>query len=120
MSIPNGIATARTDGFAAVKARSPQALQLLERAVRQNSGTLNVEGVRAAGEIFRAELDALGFSTRWEEMPPAMRRAGHLALDGASRRARELEQEMSTLRTGRSGLTAYDPRARGGKLDISR
>jgi len=63
---------------AAVKQRTPAALELLEKSVRINSGTLNPEGVRAVGEIYRAELDALGFKTRWIEMPPAMKRAGHL------------------------------------------
>ncbi|HET7864131.1 MAG TPA: M20/M25/M40 family metallo-hydrolase [Burkholderiaceae bacterium] len=64
---------------AAVKQRTPAALELLEKSVRINSGTLNPEGVRAVGEIYRAELDALGFKTRWIDMPPAMKRAGHLA-----------------------------------------
>ena len=64
---------------AAVKQRTPAALQLLEKSVRINSGTLNPEGVRAVGDIYRAELDALGFKTRWIDMPPAMKRAGHLA-----------------------------------------
>jgi len=64
---------------AAVKQRTPAALDLLEKSVRINSGTLNPEGVRAVGEIYRVELDALGFKTRWIEMPPAMKRAGHLA-----------------------------------------
>ena len=63
---------------AAVKQRTPAALELLEKSVRINSGTLNPEGVRAVGEIYRAELDALGFKTRWIDMPPAMKRAGHL------------------------------------------
>jgi len=63
---------------AAVKQRTPAALQLLEKSVRINSGTLNPEGVRAVGEIYRAELDALGFTTRWVDMPPGMKRAGHL------------------------------------------
>ncbi|MDD0838259.1 M20/M25/M40 family metallo-hydrolase [Curvibacter sp. HBC61] len=63
---------------AAVQQRSPAALVLLEKAVRINSGTLNPEGVRAVGDLFRAELDALGFQTRWIDMPPAMKRAGHL------------------------------------------
>jgi len=53
---------------AAVKQRTPAALELLEKSVRINSGTLNPEGVRAVGEIYRAELDALGFKTRWVEM----------------------------------------------------
>jgi glutamate carboxypeptidase len=63
---------------AAVKQRTPAALQLLEKSVRINSGTLNPEGVRAVGDIYRAELEPLGFRTRWVELPPAMKRAGHL------------------------------------------
>ena len=63
---------------AAVKQRSPAALELLEKSVRINSGTLNPEGVRQVGAVFRAELDAIGFTTRWAEMPPDMKRAGHL------------------------------------------
>lgn len=63
---------------AAVKRRTPEALELLEKSVRINSGTLNTEGVRTVGEIYRAELDAIGFKTRWIDMPPAMKRAGHL------------------------------------------
>lgn len=63
---------------AAVKQRTPAALEMLEKSVRINSGTLNPEGVRAVGGIYRAELDALGFKTRWIDMPPAMMRAGHL------------------------------------------
>ena len=63
---------------AAVKARSPEALRLLERAVNVNSGTLNLEGVRAVGQVFRTEFDQLGFQTAWRDMPPAMLRAGHL------------------------------------------
>ncbi len=63
----------------AVKARSPAALVLLEQSVNINSGTLNTEGVKEVGRLFRAELDSLGFATRWIDMPPAVRRAGHLA-----------------------------------------
>lgn len=63
---------------AAVKQRTPAALELLERSVRVNSGTLNPEGVREVGRIFRDEFDAIGFKTRWLEMPAAMQRGGHL------------------------------------------
>jgi glutamate carboxypeptidase len=63
---------------AAVKERSPAALQFLERTVNVNSGTMNFAGVRETGRLFGAELTALGFTTRWAEMPPAMQRAGHL------------------------------------------
>ena len=51
---------------------------LLERMVNIPSGSLNVAGVRAVGALFRAELDSLGFSTRWADMPAEMHRGGHL------------------------------------------
>jgi glutamate carboxypeptidase len=63
---------------AEVKAHAPQALELLRQSVLINSGTMNTQGVRAVGQLFRAQFDALGFQTRWVEMPPAMGRAGHL------------------------------------------
>ena len=96
----------------AVKARSPQALELLERSVRQNSGTLNVEGVRAAGEIFRAELDALGFKTRWVEMPEGMRRAGHLVAEreGTQGKRLLLMGHIDTVFEKESPVAAWDRR----------
>jgi len=63
---------------AEVKAHSAEALQLLERSVNINSGTMNHAGVRAVGTLFRAEFDRLGFSTRWIDLPPEVNRAGHL------------------------------------------
>src|SRR5258708_12058501 len=56
---------------------APEAVALLEKLVNVNSGTLNHEGVREVGRILRAELDALGFATRWAEAPET-KRAGHL------------------------------------------
>ena len=58
----------------------------LERLVNQQSGTLNVAGVRAAGALFRAELDSLGFTTRWVDMPAEMRRGGHLEAERPARK----------------------------------
>lgn len=52
-------------------------IALLERMVNQNSGTLNLPGVRAVGEMLRPELEALGFEVRWLEMAETAR-AGHL------------------------------------------
>ncbi|NNG24780.1 M20/M25/M40 family metallo-hydrolase [Telluria aromaticivorans] len=79
-------ATAQAQGLAPaeqriadeVKAWQPQAIDLLERSARINSGTMNLQGVRAVGEVFRQELDALGFKTAWIDMPRDMGRAGHL------------------------------------------
>lgn len=59
------------------ESRSDEAIALLERVVNVNSGTMNFDGVREVGRLFRAELDALGFETTW--VPgDAFDRAGHL------------------------------------------
>lgn len=55
-----------------------EAIALLERVVNINSGTMNHAGVREVGQIFREELDALGFETRWVDFPPETNRAGQL------------------------------------------
>lgn len=65
---------------AAVEDGVPDALALLEETVNVNSGTLNAEGVREVGAMFRAELDALGFSTRWIDGEP-FGRGGHLVAE---------------------------------------
>ena len=51
---------------------------LLERVVNIPSATQNLVGVREVGKVFAAEFEALGFATRWDEMPATMKRAGHL------------------------------------------
>jgi glutamate carboxypeptidase len=61
-----------------VKANSGKALELLEKTVNINSGTMNHKGVREVGQVFRAEFDKLGFKTQWVDMPKEMQRAGHL------------------------------------------
>lgn len=62
---------------AAAAADTAYDVALLERLVAQNSGTLNLPGVRATGEIMRHELEPLGFRVRWVDMA-ATGRAGHL------------------------------------------
>src|SRR6188474_971145 len=60
-----------------VEAHNNEALTLLERVVNINSGTQNHPGVQEVGKVFRQELDALGFKTRWVDGVP-FKRAGHL------------------------------------------
>ena len=55
-------------------------LELLTRTVNINSGTLNLQGVRRVGEIFAAEFQTLGFTTRWIE-GDKFARAGHLVAE---------------------------------------
>ena len=61
-----------------IDAHSEDAISLLRQTVNISSGTLNLEGVRAVGAVMRSELDALGLSTRWIDMPADIQRAGHL------------------------------------------
>ena len=75
---------------ASVKERSAAAIELLERSVHVNSGTMNHDGVREVGRLFAAELEALGFRTRWIDMPPAMQRAGHLLATREGRQGKRL------------------------------
>jgi len=65
---------------AAVDAGNGEALTLLQTAVEINSGTHNFAGVRAVGDLFRKEFDALGFKTSWVDGAP-FKRAGHLIAD---------------------------------------
>ncbi len=65
---------------AAVDAHEGRALALLEQVVNINSGSMNFAGVRAVGDVFRAEFDALGFSTSWLD-GASFNRAGHLVAE---------------------------------------
>jgi glutamate carboxypeptidase len=63
-----------------IDANTAAAVALLERAVNINSGTQNFAGVREVGKLFAAELEGLGFSTRWVDGAP-FKRAGHLVAE---------------------------------------
>ena len=52
-----------------VDANMDQAINFLEKTVNINSGTNNLDGVRQVGEVFKIELDGLGFETKWIDMP---------------------------------------------------
>ncbi len=53
----------------------------LQRVVDIPSSTLNFDGVRKVGAVFRASLDSLGFTTSWIAVPDAVGRAGHLVAE---------------------------------------
>ena len=66
----------------AVDGHAGEALTLLETIVNINSGTMNFEGVRRVGAVLRAELDAIGLTTRWVD-GAGFGRAGHLVAEHA-------------------------------------
>jgi glutamate carboxypeptidase len=55
-----------------------ESIAVLNDFVEINSGTLNLQGVRAVGEALVPRFEALGFSVHWEEMPAETKRAGKL------------------------------------------
>ena len=81
LSLLPGLAMAHTGDTqrlrSAIADDQPHAIALLERLVNQNSGSLNLPGVTAVGEMVRAELEPLGFDVQWIDMR-ATGRAGHL------------------------------------------
>ncbi len=66
---------------------SQEDAELLIRSVDINSGTLNLEGVRAVGGLFATEFARLGFETRWID-GTGFQRAGHLVAELPSAGAR--------------------------------
>lgn len=69
----------------AIVAGRENAITYLQRVVDIPSSTMNLVGVQRVGTVLRASLDSLGFTTRWVNMPDAMRRAGHLVAEHRGR-----------------------------------
>lgn len=69
---------------AAIDASQDRDVALLQKLVDQNSGTRNFEGVRAVATMMQAELEPLGFTTRWVPTPQ-VNRAGHLVAEHKGR-----------------------------------
>jgi glutamate carboxypeptidase len=60
-----------------VDEHNDEAIALLARVVDINSGTMNLDGVRAVGEAFSGEFERLGFAVEWIDQS-SVGRAGHL------------------------------------------
>ena len=92
-----------------VDAEQQRTLAMLERWVDQNSGTMNVAGVRAVRDMVEPELRQLGFTTQWIDM--AVVRccsASTVWTITCSGRVRAVEQtgaEMSAAQAPTSGRT---------------
>ena len=65
---------------AIVKSHEEQ-IGYLQRVVDIPSSTLNLDGVRKVGSVFRTSLDSLGFTTNWAAQPDAVQRAGHIVAE---------------------------------------
>jgi glutamate carboxypeptidase len=107
---------------AEIHAHAPQALELLRQSVLINSGTMNQPGVRAVGKLFRDQFDQLGFQTRWIEMPPELRRAGHLLAEHPGHQGKRvlLLGHLDTVFEPGNATPAWEPQTEpdGGVLRI--
>ena len=73
-----------------LRTQQPAAIALLERAVKIDSASENIAGVRAAGELFAAELKSIGLTPRWIPLPEESKRAGHLFAEREGTKGRRL------------------------------
>lgn len=62
---------------AQIDSNLPQSLRELEQVVNMNSGTLNLPGVKAVGDVFLKQFEELGFDTEWVDGSD-FERAGHV------------------------------------------
>ncbi len=75
---------------AAIQKHLAENLQLLQKMVDINSGTMNVKGVRAVGDVLRAAFDKNKFKTEWISMPDSVKRAGHLVASTKGKKGKKL------------------------------
>ena len=75
-----GLSPAEQRLVAAIDAGREGAVDRLARAVNIRSATENHEGVRRVGDLYAAELTAMGFEARWVDQS-AIGRAGHLVAE---------------------------------------
>jgi glutamate carboxypeptidase len=104
-------------------------IDMLQRWVDQNSGTMNLDGVEAVRRMVEPEFQQLGFKTEWIDMKAAGR-AGHLvAHHTGSRRGKQLlliahldtvfEPDSPFRRWTREGDLAHGPGAGDDKGGIA-
>ena len=96
-----------------------EAIDLVEKVVNINSGTLNIDGNKTVGKIFQAELDQLGFNTYWVTYPETVKRSGHLFAEMRGGKGKKIvlighldtvfELDHPFQKFTRDGDTAYGP-----------
>ncbi|GHB48016.1 M20/M25/M40 family metallo-hydrolase [Mongoliitalea lutea] len=67
-----------------------ETLDLLEETVNINSGTFNLEGVKAVGKVFEREFARIGFTTEWVTLPDSLKRAGHFVASKKGNKGKKL------------------------------
>ncbi|MBT8310973.1 MAG: M20/M25/M40 family metallo-hydrolase [Flavobacteriaceae bacterium] len=73
-----------------IEANNPEAISFLKKVVNINSGTMNPEGVKEVGMVFKDAFNNIDFQTSWIDMPPEMNRAGHLFAETSGNKGKKL------------------------------
>ena len=73
-----------------VETNNREAISFLKDVVNINSGTLNLEGVKEVGMVFKDAFDKIGFKTSWIEMPVEMNRSGHLFAETSGNKGKKV------------------------------
>jgi glutamate carboxypeptidase len=66
------------------------AISLIERTVNIDSPTEDLTGVKNVGSIFIKELESLGLTAKWIDVPAAQKRAGHLVAETRGTKGKRL------------------------------
>ncbi|MDP3313207.1 M20/M25/M40 family metallo-hydrolase [Lutibacter sp.] len=73
-----------------VEKNNAEAISFLETVVNINSGSLNPEGVKKVGMVFKDAFQSINFNTNWIEMPTEMNRSGHLFAETRGTKGKKL------------------------------
>ncbi len=76
-----------------VKSAIPKAIKNIEQAVNINSGSMNLQGVKAVGELAKKQFKEIGFKTQWID-GSHFNRAGHLLASHESKNKNALKVLM--------------------------
>ncbi len=73
-----------------VEQNHQKAVDFLEKIVNINSGTMNHEGVKEVGMVFKEQFESINFETRWIDMPAEVNRAGHFFAEQKGAKGKKL------------------------------
>ena len=119
LALSDGLSKAEKTIQTYVDKHMEEAIDLVEKVVNINSGTLNIDGNKTVGKIFQAELDQLGFNTYWVTYPETIKRSGHLFAEMRGGKGKKIvlighldtvfELDHPFQKFTRDGDTAYGP-----------
>ena len=119
LALSGGLSKAEKEIKIYIDEHTEEAIDMVEKVVNINSGTLNIAGNKRVGNIFQAELDQLDFNTYWVTYPETIKRSGHLFAEMRGGKGKKIvlighldtvfEPDSPFQKFTRDGDTAYGP-----------